>query len=71
MAFDYNKLLGLMKEKQITQSELAAKIGNTTGTLNLKLNNKARFKQNEIIEICKILDIRGDEISAYFFTVQV
>lgn len=71
MAFDYSKLLGLMKEKQVTQAELAKRIGNTTTTLSLKLNNKARFKQGEIVQICEILGIDGDNIGAYFFTTKV
>lgn len=71
MAFDYDKLLGLMKEKRITQYDLAKLIGNTTATLNLKLNNKAKFKQSEIIQICEILGIDGDNIGAYFFTTKV
>ena len=71
MAFDYSKLLGLMREKQITQNELASKIGNTAATLNLKLNNKAKFKQCEIVQICDILGIDGDNIGAYFFTTKV
>lgn len=71
MAFDYNKLLGLMKEKQITQSSLAEKIGNTTTTLSLKLNNKAKFKQSEIVQICDILGIDSENIGHYFFTLQV
>lgn len=71
MAFDYNKLLGLMREKQITQTDLARQIGNTAATLNLKLNNKAKFKQSEIVQICEILGIDGDSIGAYFFTIKV
>lgn len=67
MSFNYDKLLGLMREKKITQQELAKQIGNTTATLNLKLNNKARFKQTEIIKICEVLDISENDIVAYFF----
>lgn len=69
MKFNYNKLLGLMKEKQITQLELAKKLGIATPTLSLKLNNKARFKQSEIVTICDILGIDGGSIGSYFFTV--
>ena len=71
MAFDYDELLGLMRKKKITQQELAKQIGNTTATLNLKLNNKARFKQTEIIKICEVLDISEQDIVLYFFTQQV
>lgn len=71
MAFDYDKLLGLMREKKVTQQELAKQIGNTTATLNLKLNNKAKFRQTEIIKICEVLGISEQDIVLYFFTQQV
>ena len=71
MAFDYNKLLGRMKERQVTQEALAKVIGNSLATLNLKLNNKARFKQAEIAAICNELDIPASEIGSYFFTLEV
>lgn len=68
MHFDYNKLLGKMKEKQINQETLAHRINNSPATLSLKLNNKARFKQSEISMICEILDISSSEIGEYFFS---
>ena len=71
MAFNYNKLLGLMREKQITQEALAALINNSPTTLSLKLNNKARFKQAEIATICEALDISAEDIGQYFFTLEV
>lgn len=71
MSFNYNKLLGKMREKKITQENLANKIGNSPVTLSLKLNNKARFKQAEISAICDILNIRDCEIGEYFFNTKV
>lgn len=71
MSFDYSKLLGRMREKNITQEVLAERIGNTPATLSLKLNNKAKFKQSEIADICKILDISSNLIGTYFFTIRV
>ena len=68
MVFNYNKLVGLMREKQVTQEMLAMKIGNTPTTLSLKLNNKANFKQSEIIKICDYLGIQCENIGTYFFT---
>lgn len=70
MSFDYSKLLGRMREKNITQEVLAERIGNTPSTLSLKLNNKAKFKQPEIADICKILDISSNLIGTYFFTIR-
>ena len=67
MPYDYSKLLGRMKEKNITQDVLAKKMGLQPPTLSQKLNNKARFKQAEISLICDILDIDANQIGAYFF----
>lgn len=67
MLYDYSKLLGRMKEKNITQDVLAKKIGMQSPTLSQKLNNKARFKQAEISLICEVLDIEANQIGTYFF----
>ena len=67
MPYDYSKLLGRMKEKNITQDVLAKRIGLQPTTLSQKLNNKARFKQSEISLICDILDIDAGQIGVYFF----
>lgn len=71
MIFDYSKLLGLMKEQHITQYDLAERLGSTATTLSLKLNNKAPFKQSEIVQISNILGISQDDIDTYFFTMKV
>ena len=65
--YDYSKLLGRMREKGVTQGDLACKIGISEPTLNLTLNNKRRFKQDEISKICVVLDIPVAEIEFYFF----
>lgn len=68
--YNYSKLLGRMKERGITQEQLAKEIGITEATLNAKLNNKFNFKSDEIDAICRVLDIPNDEIGAYFFCVE-
>ena len=65
--YDYSKLLGRLKEKNLTQDQLAAKIGISPASTNLKLCNKSPFKQDEILAICDVLDIDYSEIPAYFF----
>ena len=67
MTYNYSKLLGRMREKNITQEILAKKIGLQPPTLSQKLNNKAKFKQAEISNICDVLDIDAKEIGGYFF----
>ena len=71
LLFDYSKLLGRIKEKGFTQESLAKHIGIRPGTMSDKLNNKARFKQPEIIMICEALDIALSEIGVYFFAQKV
>lgn len=68
MKYNYKKLLGRMKEKEYTQEKLATIIGVDKATLNLKLNNKASFRQSEIEKIFNALEISPNEISLYFFT---
>lgn len=71
MGFDYSKLLGRIKECGFTQETLAKHIGIAESSMCLKLNNKAYFRQIEIISICKALKIAISEIGAYFFTIKV
>ena len=65
--YDYSKLLGKIKECGYTQEKLAEKIGISACSLNLTLNNKREFRQDEILEISKALGIRSGEIEIYFF----
>jgi transcriptional regulator with XRE-family HTH domain len=71
MSYDYSMLLGRIKECGFTQETLSQKIKINESTLNLKLNNKASFKQNEIKMICNVLNIGKDEIGVYFFREKV
>jgi transcriptional regulator with XRE-family HTH domain len=65
--YDYSKLLGRMREKNMTQEALADSIGVSAFTLNGKLNNKTDFKQSEILKIAKELGISDKLIVEYFF----
>ena len=71
MVFEYGKLLGRIREKGYTQAQLEKIVGMTPGTLSLKLNNLAYFKQTEINDICEVLEIPDCELRAYFFTLEV
>lgn len=68
MSYDYSKLLGRLREKGFTQSELAAKIGLSECSLNFSLKNKRPFRQSEINKVCEVLSISSEDIVAYFFT---
>lgn len=61
----YGKLKGLMREKGITQTELADKIGMTVQALNAKLNGRSSFTVNEVNKICRVLSIENP--TPYFF----
>ena len=65
--YDYSKLLGRMREKRFTQDALAEKIGISATSMNLSLNNKRDFRQEEILLICEQLDIPLSKIPDYFF----
>ena len=66
--YDYRKLLGKMREQRVTQEVLAEKVGISATSMNLSLNNKRDFRQEEILVICESLDISLSDIPTYFFT---
>jgi DNA-binding XRE family transcriptional regulator len=69
MKFNYSKLLGRMRECGFTQKQLAKAIGINKATLSLKLNNRFSFSQEEILAICKLLNIPICEIGDYFYAI--
>lgn len=69
--YDYRKLLGKMREQKVTQEVLAEKVGISATSMNLSLNNKRDFRQEEILVICESLDISLSDIPTYFFTKEL
>lgn len=67
MKRNYSKLLGRIKECGLTQEQLAKAIGKNKGTISAKINNQFSFTQDEMDDICRVLDIPNDEIGEYFF----
>ena len=67
MVFNYQKLLGRMRERGVSQAVLAKEIGISEAHLNRKLKGVFAFTQDEIFNICEVLEICRDEINAYFF----
>ena len=64
----YNKLKGLMKEKNYSQSKLAEILKISTQSLNAKLNGRSQFTVQEAFEIISILKIESsNDIVAIFF----
>lgn len=71
LVFDYNKLRGRIREKCYTQEEFAKKIGIGYVSLSKRLNNQLEFSSSEIFNSCDVLEIPEDQVSDYFFTLEV
>lgn len=67
MSYDYSKLLGRLREKGFTQSDLAQKIGLSECSLSKKLKGKSEFKQSEMRDIMNLINIELNEVANYFF----
>ncbi|MCX0360018.1 helix-turn-helix domain-containing protein [Clostridium perfringens] len=64
----YNKLKGLMKEKNYSQSKLAEILKISTQSLNAKLNGRSQFTVQEAFEIISTLKIESsNDIVEIFF----
>lgn len=68
--FNYNKLLGKIKEVFRTQERYAQALGIGRVSVSQRLNNKLAFSQNEILKSCELLGISKLEMPAYFFTLE-
>lgn len=64
---NYEKLFNRMHSYRYNQTTLAKKLGISRVSMNSKINSKKAFTQQEIIRICKILDIPLDDVGDYFF----
>lgn len=64
-----NKIKGRMKEMELTQKEVAEKIGVDISTLNKKLNDTsgARISILELLKLKEILKIKEKELNEFFF----
>ena len=71
MKFDFSKLKGLIREKKLTQEDMAKEIDVAYSTFNLKINGNAYFSQDEIYKISNFLKIPKEKIYDYFFTINV
>lgn len=69
-SFNYNKLLGKIKEVFHTQEKYAQALGIGRVSVSQRLNNKLEFSQNEILKSCKLLGISKLEMPSYFFNVE-
>ncbi len=67
--YNYNKLKGRITEKTGNQTNFAQQMKLSETTIYSKLNGKIEFRQSEILDACKILDIPEEEIRKYFFSI--
>ena len=65
--FNYNKLLGRIREVCGTHEEFAKEMHMGRVSLSQRLNNKQDFNVKEIDRACKVLGISKEEIVEYFF----
>lgn len=71
MTYNYSSLTRRIKEKFNTQKNFSKKIGLSRTSLNLRLNNKREFSQEEILKSIKVLDLKEEDIPEYFFKLKV
>lgn len=69
--YDYSKLKGYMKEKEITQEYLSYKTHISLGTINQNLKHGKAFRMENILKIANVLNIKPVDISYYFFKTKV
>lgn len=65
--YNYSRLLGKIREKGYSQKQLAKEVGISETSINLKLNNKSMFRQDEIVRISEKLGIPLALCDQYFF----
>lgn len=63
-----DKIKGLMRERRVTQADLAAKLDLKTCTVNQKLNGKRAMTIDEAEIIASYLEIGDKDFAQYFFS---
>lgn len=71
MAFNYNKLRGLIKEKVGTQARFAELIGISGTALYDRLANRTPFSQTEMFKSIEVLDVPIEMLDEIFFTCEI
>lgn len=66
-----DKIKGLMRERRVTQADLAEKLNLKPCTVNQKLNRKRAMTIGEAEIIASYLEISDADFVKYFFTQSV
>ena len=61
-------LKGCLAVQHLTFKDLASKMNISKSSLSKKINGKSRLTLQDIIQICKILDISGEIKDKIFFS---
>lgn len=71
--FDFSRLIGRIVERFGSRRAFCTVAGISEAILSSRVNNQSPFKDYEIFSFCKpeLLDIKDDEVVAYFFTEKV
>lgn len=69
--WDTRKLRGRIVEKYGSLSSFTKAVGISNTAMSKKMNCKAGISQNDVALWCELLDIRDDEIGAYFYAQKV
>ena len=70
-AYDYSKLRGRIVEKFGTYTAFFEKLDITDVQASKKLNDKAGFSQDDIVQWCRLLDIDLNDVGLFFCTQKV
>jgi hypothetical protein len=68
MSYNYNKLLGKIKEVFGTQDNFARALGLSRTSFSLRINGKAEFSQTEIDKAVNLLGLNDKDIPSIFFS---
>lgn len=63
-----NALRACITASGLKQTFIAEKLGISQQTLNRKLQGQFEFKQSEIVQLSKLLQLTQDEVLGIFFT---
>lgn len=68
MELTHSKLRGRIVEKYGTYKNFAKAIGTSEQTVNAKLSGKSGFSEGNIVAWSNALEIREEEVGAFYFT---
>lgn len=63
----YRKLKGRIVEKYDTQANFAKTVGLSANSMSNKMTGRIGFSKEDVVLWCQLLDIRRDEIGAFFY----